>query len=67
VLESDIRELSRLEQLPLQYEARLALGELVLAGGHAATGKKDLKALAKEAKAHQFHLVARKALAKAER
>ncbi|HLL81853.1 MAG TPA: tetratricopeptide repeat protein, partial [Longimicrobium sp.] len=66
LLESDLRELTRLEQLPLQYEARLALGELGLAGAHVASAKRDLKALAREAKAHQFHLVARKALAKAE-
>jgi len=66
-LESRYREIPRLETLPLAYEARLALGELTLASGHAALARRDLKTLAKEARSRQFTLIARKALKSTEK
>jgi tetratricopeptide (TPR) repeat protein len=60
-LEAELGEISRLGRMPLEYEARLALGELELSGDHAAAGKKRLRALVKDARGHQFLLVARKA------
>lgn len=65
-LEADLRSIGRHQQLALDYEARLAVGQLEIDSGHA-VGKKELKALAKEAKARQFNLVARKALAYTEK
>jgi len=66
-LEGQYPEITRLGALPLQYEARLVLGELALSGGRAGSARKDLKTLAKEARSHQFLLMARKALARAEK
>jgi tetratricopeptide (TPR) repeat protein len=62
-LESVRAEAAKLGYVAYPYQARLAAGEIELAAGRSAAGKARLQALAKEAEAKGFGLVARKASA----
>lgn len=62
-LESVLAEATRTGHLGLQFEARLALGEIEMQSGKTAAGRARLKALEKEAAAKGFGLIARKAAA----
>jgi tetratricopeptide (TPR) repeat protein len=54
-------EARRIGFVPLQFEARLALGEMELLAGRSTAGRQHLEELAKDARALGFGLVARKA------
>ena len=62
---SDLRvilEEARIKNAPeIQFEARLALGEIGLASGSPEAGRAELAALTKDASAKGFRLIARKA------
>lgn len=60
-LDAVVREATDLGLLALQLEARLALGEVELAAGERTAGRARLEALAEEARARGFGLIARQA------
>ena len=60
-LEAALAGATKSHMLFLQYEARLALGELEMKSGKAAIGRTHLTALQEEAGARGFGLIARKA------
>jgi hypothetical protein len=49
----------------VQFKARLAIGQLEMASGQTEAGRQRLRALAREASAKGFRLIARKARAAA--
>jgi tetratricopeptide (TPR) repeat protein len=60
-IEAARAEAKRAGRLGLEFEARLALGEIEMLSGHSATGRQHLERLAEDARARGFGLVARKA------
>jgi tetratricopeptide (TPR) repeat protein len=60
-LQKVINDTLRLGYLPIQFRARLALGEIEMNSGQAAAGRLHLQALERNAKAKGFLLIARKA------
>jgi eukaryotic-like serine/threonine-protein kinase len=60
-LESILAEQTQLGDIPLQFEARFALGEIEMKSGNTAAGRARLAALEKEATAKGFLLIAHKA------
>jgi eukaryotic-like serine/threonine-protein kinase len=58
-----LTEATRNQLLELQFEAALALGEIEIASAKASAGRARLQALEKDATAHGFLLIARKAAA----
>ena len=64
-LDSILNEETTLGNVPLQFEARLALGEMEMRMGETATGRSHLASLEKDATAKRFLLIAHKAHAAA--
>ncbi len=62
-LQATLAEAVRVGYVDYQLEARLAAGEIEMASGRAAAGRAHLAALAKDAAARSFGLVARRAAA----
>ena len=62
-LDSILTEQAQLGDIPLQFEARLALGEIEVKSGNSASGRSRLTALENDANAKGFGLIARKARA----
>lgn len=63
ILESSLNEATRCGYLGYQFRLRLALGDIELNHGRAATGRASLEALSKDALAKGFGFVARSATA----
>ena len=61
-LTATLTDATRSGLVPSQYEARLALGRVEMAAGKTAEGRARLKALAREASAKGFGLIAKQAL-----
>jgi predicted negative regulator of RcsB-dependent stress response len=60
-LQSILAQQTQLGDVPLQFEARLALGEIEVKSGNSASGRSRLTALENDANAKGFVLIARKA------
>src|SRR5882762_2611375 len=64
-LQGMLAEATKFGYVSYEFEARLAMGEIEMQSGKAPTGRPHLEALAKEARAKVFLLIARKATAAA--
>src|SRR5579859_1627267 len=61
LLEQSLADTRKAGLLALQFDTRLALGEAEIKAGNSAAGRAELRALARDAKAKGFVLMARKA------
>lgn len=64
-LQGVLAEATKFGYVPYELEVRLAIGEIEIQSGKASTGRPHLEALAKDARAKGFLLIARKATAAA--